>query len=361
MPRLTMLRGPLCRAAGCLLILLGCSHDTTQPDNRIFPKSTALVSAPDDHDLVYVSMRPGPSRGQTASVSTRAGASVTATMIDGGFDPVAISAGAGDTLWVQSSDERGNSIVAFAVVPISSMPVVVRTSPPNLASGVPVSDNVLAVFSEPVDSASLVGGMRLYDSGGQPVAAGLARAGCDPGWCWELVPSGWLAGNATYALAISNAVRSRAGTALADTLTVTFQTGARPAVTVDSFSVIEYHRTGDTTWSYAPQLKISNGGPTIEITSFSMTLPGIGTLMTDACNPVQVASGATASVFLEVDGNYDLSLDTGNLRASGTEVAASITFTMSSAEYVMPLRGPIVPGFPPTTVTAGYYNWYQYC
>ncbi len=50
-------------------------------------------------------------------------------------------------------------------------PTVVSTSPPDGATGVPVSANITATFSEPIDEASLTGNVALLESGADPVSA----------------------------------------------------------------------------------------------------------------------------------------------------------------------------------------------
>ena len=88
-------------------------------------------------------------------------------MVDGGFDPVAIAAEAGDTLLITVHRSDGSSAVGYAVVSASTRPVVVRISPPNHKTDVVLNSIITVVFTQPMDSASLPGALHLRVAGAE--------------------------------------------------------------------------------------------------------------------------------------------------------------------------------------------------
>ena len=107
---------------------------------------------------VYVSLPPGavPS-GSTATISDlRTGGSVDASVVDGGFDPVALTAIEGDTLVIVIRPTGGAGTTSFlSVVAAGTAPSVVRTSPPARQRDVSPNSAVVIVFSEPLDPATV--------------------------------------------------------------------------------------------------------------------------------------------------------------------------------------------------------------
>ena len=77
----------------------------------------------------YVSMAPGTAPGGDSVTIEHLGGgpSVGTRMADGGFDPIAVEAEAGDTLAISVLDETGATDTTYGVVPIKGRPVMVRT------------------------------------------------------------------------------------------------------------------------------------------------------------------------------------------------------------------------------------------
>ena len=88
----------------------------------------------------------------------RLGSSVTAAFVDGGFDPVALPAAAGDTLTLTVQTGNAGSMSYMRTVPTDGPPIVVRTSPAPHKRDVPLNARMVIVFSEPIDAASLTRG-----------------------------------------------------------------------------------------------------------------------------------------------------------------------------------------------------------
>ena len=183
----------------------------------------ALTEAMHD-SFVYVSMPPGsvPSGTNATVLDVATRRSVIVAFADGGFDPVAIAASVGDSLEIEVRREGGVSGVDFAVVPRRRPPVIVRTDPPKGKTDVPLNTQILIVFSEPVDPATLAGAVRLLN--GTTVVAGtvtLSASGIDA----NFAPASPLAPNTTYQLEVSTGVRSVTGAAPDSPTRITFTTG----------------------------------------------------------------------------------------------------------------------------------------
>jgi hypothetical protein len=195
----------------------------------------ATASVASAASVVYVSLPPGSlPDGTGASIRDRATASrVIAPIVSGGFDPVAVEGAAGDTLdvAVQNGTAPGASyeIVVFA----KARPSVVRTSPPDNKRDVSLNGLIVAIFSEPMDSASLVSTVTLSD-GSSPVPG---RVVIPPNGGDILqatyVPDAPLAQLTTYTLRVGAGARDRDGETLSAPVRSDFTTedaSATPAL-----------------------------------------------------------------------------------------------------------------------------------
>src|SRR5207237_4813637 len=107
--------------------------------------------------LVYASLPSGTLSpyDSVLIVNLRTGAVATPSILLRGFDPVAITAVAGDTLDVALRTTSGKSSHTRVRVPASRPPRVIRTSPPTASTGIVLETVVAVVFSEPLDSTTL--------------------------------------------------------------------------------------------------------------------------------------------------------------------------------------------------------------
>ncbi len=252
---------------GLLAVLLSCSENVVQPDpGHLLPLSAALVSSAEEAvpgpisgrrlglaagsgpSVAWVSMAPGT---DTAGVSVLirngpAGSPVDAAVIDGGFDPVGVPAAAGDTLQVTVSRHSGAIVTGYALVPLHSRPVVVRTAPPAHKTDVPINPTIQVVFSEPMDSASLSGAVTLSSGGsaipGHVVVAGVGQDILKAGF----VPDEALLPLTPYQLQVSTDARSRDGDALAALAMSAFTTSALAADTIAPIVTVLSPLDGDT-------------------------------------------------------------------------------------------------------------------
>jgi len=228
-----------------LLMVLGACDDAQAPNQAAAPRSqlaTAVVSNPMSGalsaapafsgnalgSLVYVSLPPGSVPGGEAVtiVNARTGARRTVTMIDGGFDPVAVDATAGDTLDLDVQVERTDTPLTYmTIVPDRRPPVVVRTEPPPKKRDVPLNVMLLVVFSEPIDPATLTPSAVQLVLDGTPVSGTLAF-GDEAHVVATFTPAAPLASGTEYTLVVTQAIADHDGDPLEAPVTVAFTSGA---------------------------------------------------------------------------------------------------------------------------------------
>ena len=237
-----------CAAVVALLVPIGCSERTPTAPSPKQISTLVVVSAPTgqsglvsrvsrdlsrvassetaagDERMVYVSMPPGSvAGGEKATVRNLATTqALTVTMVDGGFDPTPLAATVGDTLEVDVSLPSGREPY-FAVVPKRRPPSVVRTNPPKGKTDVPLNTQIIIVFSDPVDPATLSGAVQLLD--GSTVVPGSVTPSTSD-LIATFTPASPLATNTFYQLVIDTTLRNSRGEAPDSAVHVPFSTGA---------------------------------------------------------------------------------------------------------------------------------------
>lgn len=127
---------------------------------------------------------------------------------------------------------------------------------------------------------------------------------------------------------------------------------------VIAFRMLEFHYDdAPNFWSYAPDIVLvdstGRGGSAIVAASFD--LPGLGSSVT--CVMDRAVGSDPFQVFHEKYGDFELTLESGLQRASGSEAVAHITLRIPGpAALKLDVRGPIVPGSVPTTYSDGWYT-----
>ena len=195
-----------------------------------------VVSASGD-EVVYVSLTPGTAPSGSSASFRRVGAAqpTTAPMFDGGADPVALSAQAGDSIDVVVTDVHGNQVYRQRLgVAAYRPPVVVRTDPSRSKTDVAINASIVIVFSEPVAAGSLTSSSVQLFQGTTPVA-GTVSLLQGSGTAAAFTPSAPLSPNSAYRLVVTQAVRDLDGETLPAPVTVDFATGqstAGPAASI---------------------------------------------------------------------------------------------------------------------------------
>ena len=178
-------------------------------------------------NLVYVSLAPGSvSGGVLATITDQASEqSVTAAVVNGGFDPVAIAANVGDTLVTDITRTGAPSRRAVEEVARRRPPVVVRTNPPASKVDVPLNADIVVVFSTPIDSTTLTTESLQLLRGGTPVP-GIVEFADNTHLRAEFHPANLLVSETTYQIVVTQAIRDVNGEALAASVDVAFTTGS---------------------------------------------------------------------------------------------------------------------------------------
>ena len=339
--------------------LLGC-QDAAGPRPRPSqgPSTPLIVSAPvmppsvasgaatarlvGGDSVVFVSAPPGSFPGGAfATIRNRAtGSVVTTPVIDGGFDPVPVNAVVGDSLAVIVTSAAGASLLQ-AVVSVRGHqpPVVVRTTPPDKKTDVPVNSVMSVVFSEPVDPGTINSGTIGLQLNSQLVAGGASIL--SDGLHATFAPDAPLAPQTTYTLVITTGVADLAGRPLEQPVQVPFTTGSLtsnvatitlfpssalvgPGGSVQIQAVLRDASGNVLDWfnPAAPSLSWSTADPVVAIAASSGLLEGYlsGTVTGRAAGTVTVTAtsgsrSATASI--TVGTLAFASVSTGDLHTCG--------------------------------------------
>lgn len=187
--------------------------------------------------VAFVSLAPGGlPEGTNGTVrDLRIGTSVSVTLEDGGFDPVAIPAAAGDTLAISIALSTGGMSMAKAVVPVRQPPRVVRTSPVRGRTDVAINASVAVIFSEPVDPATVNPATVRLLKDGQPVA-GTVRPLPGSSVGIEFVPAAPLAPTTAYTLTVDGAITDLTGDHLDEPVAADFVTTTDDAASAVVFA-----------------------------------------------------------------------------------------------------------------------------
>ncbi len=234
--------------AVCLSAAAGCSDSTGPVRGPVDGTPGLIVSGPvgdrataggplaitsgaaSASGSVYVSLVAGavPSGVLATIRDPRNGQSVTAPVVDGGFDPVPIPASVGDTLLVEiTRSGSAGPLRLRTVVRAKHPPVVVRTNPPSGGRDVPLNASIVVVFSQPISrpSVTLQSLQVLRDA--VPIAAHLAWSDT-VGLAVAFVPDAPLTVATRYRLVVSGTITDRDGDALQAGEVVDFTTVAAP-------------------------------------------------------------------------------------------------------------------------------------
>ena len=187
--------------------------------------ASAGFSAASDEAVAYISASPGTfpdARSGTLSNSASTGSSVAVRIVEGGFDPVAIPAKAGDELRLVLTSLSGAAIAPVAIkVPPRRPPKVVRTSPSKGRTDVAFNVQVEVIFSEPINPLTVTSSKLSLTQGRVAVPATLELA--QDGFTLKVVPDSPLDPGLEYIL-VSNGIQDLDGDVLAEPIVTSFAT-----------------------------------------------------------------------------------------------------------------------------------------
>jgi hypothetical protein len=191
--------------------------------------------------VVYISASPGtfPDAGSVAVTNLANGESGAASIVDGGFDPIALTGVPDDVLEIAVRHSDGTIRTIRAPVPKRKRPRVVRTRPPKDATDVPLNAAAVVVFSEPVDERTITPEMIELTLEGGRVAGELTLSG--DGLQAEFRPGELLAPQSTYTLTVTTGIADLDGDPLEEPVAASFTTGSAAA----PHGVIAFRRESD--------------------------------------------------------------------------------------------------------------------
>jgi alpha-tubulin suppressor-like RCC1 family protein/uncharacterized protein YjdB len=208
------------------------------------PRGLALSfvpqTTPGEADVAYISLPSNSYSGAAIAhiTSSSFDGTVTAPMIEGGLDPVPVSAAAGDSVEIQILSNDGMTLARTGSrVPATRRPRVVRTVPPRGKTDVAVNAIIVVIFSEPIDATSLSSASIRLLRAGNPVP-GTARLLEGVTAAVAFQPSQPLAGNAAYSLVVTQGVRDLDGDALEAEVEVGFTSSTEFAPPVTQLTVL---------------------------------------------------------------------------------------------------------------------------
>jgi TolB protein len=228
------MKRPALTAIICSLgVALACAEISppAPEDPTVDPPLGMTVSNAVRGELAYVSAAPGTFQNASlASVGndTRHSEARWINLIDGGFDPVPVRASTGDAV-VLTVLTNGGSFAVRVRVPARQAPVVVRMNPPEGRTAEPLAVPIVAVFSEPMDRASVTSSSISLRRGTASVS-GRVEPSSD-GVSIGFIPDNSLQPFTTYALEVGPPLRDLDADALASPASARFTTlGLQPEV-----------------------------------------------------------------------------------------------------------------------------------
>ena len=252
-----------------LLLLAACGKEPAEPASSGDPAPlplaaiASLASAAPVGPTTYVSLPPGtvPHGATVSIVNLSGGAAVTASLVDGGVDPVSVAAADGDSLRIQATDSAGTTYADVEEVR-ARRPRVVRTVPAVHKTDVPLNVRIKVVFSEPVTLPSAVGAVRLYN-GGSPIPGTITLVEGTPTTI-EFAPATDLAATTDYVLQVDATVTDLDGVQLAQSQSLPFRTtgvagGRPPSPRMVAVTVHLTINDTNTTFITGAQLHIDDG------------------------------------------------------------------------------------------------------
>ena len=193
--------------------------------------SDAIAQPQGRGSSAFVSMPPGGlTFGVKATIRNAAtGDLKTVDIVNGGWDPVAIAARAGDSLRMTIMAGNLGSREYMHVVPRGRNPMILRTEPLAGSEDVGIYSRIVVVFSEPINPASVTPARVHLRRWGLPVAADVRFS--ESGLEMEVLPQERLAPFSSYVLIVSPDLADRVGDRLERGVQVQFTTEALDPLT----------------------------------------------------------------------------------------------------------------------------------
>jgi hypothetical protein len=187
----------------------------------------ASIAGAREGGIVYVSLAPKSlPDGRKVEITNRSAPSsptLVVSLVDGGFDPVAIEASAGDTLDLTTTMSDGHTQLMTVKVPAKRPPSVVRSNPSKGRTDVALNVVIEVVFSEPVNTNTVTTSSIQLRQSGRTVNGTVFSRGDK--WEAAFAPGAQLDPATPYEIVVTRDVRDLDGDALETEFSSTFVTG----------------------------------------------------------------------------------------------------------------------------------------
>jgi hypothetical protein len=235
--------------AGCAAVSYRCADpgavDPTGTDSLTVPVAGLVISNPQsisnpevvgkasiaratEGGIVYVSLAPkslpDARKVEISNRNLRSSPILVVSVVDGGLDPVAIQANAGDTLNLTTSVSDGRTEVMAVKVPAKRPPSVVRSNPSKGRTDVALNIIVEVVFSEPLNASTVTTSSIQLRQGGRVVSGTVSLRG--DAWEAAFAPRALLDPATPYEIVVTRDIRDLDGDALETEFSSTFVTGS---------------------------------------------------------------------------------------------------------------------------------------
>jgi uncharacterized protein (TIGR03437 family) len=295
------------------------------------------------------------------------------------------------TITTGVQDLSGNALAAnyvwtFTTGAVSNVtpPVVISTAPASGASGVPLTNNLAATFSEAVNPLTVNTATFTLSLGGVPVSGTVSYSGVTA----IFVPAATLAANATYLATLTTGVTDLSGNAMAANYTWNFTTALTVPVSVVPTVTSTMPATGATAVTVSTNVVANFNEPmnplTISTSTFLLqqgttTVPGAVTYANNSAtfrplvnlSPNTKYTAGIASSVADLLGNtlgtsYIWTFTTGaagdqipvclaNFAALSGDAINNLGATVVTGDVGVPIGGSIT-GFPPGTINGNTFT-----
>jgi hypothetical protein len=225
---------------------------------------------------------------------------------------------------------------------IGVCPLVVSTTPANLAANVPLEQTITVTFNEAMNPETITPGS--FNLTSPPPPGGRTSAGTVQGvlsydavtFTMTFTPGIKLSANTTYGARVLSTVKDLMGNALQVDYVWTFSTGASVSPTVVSTSPannstgVFLNKVVDATFS-VPMNATTITGTTFTITKGATSIPGVVSY-----NAATATASFTANANLTPSTIYTGTITTGAMNASGTKLAANYVWTFTTGTIAAP-------------------------
>jgi hypothetical protein len=238
------------------------------------PRATLPGGAGLSGSVVFVSATPEAATGAAYALVSRAdGQSAAASVRDGGFDPIAIAAASGEVVELALTDSAGATTAVDLTVRAGRPPRVVRMSPAQRRTDVPLNTVIRVVFSAPVQLESARSGIVLTTGAGVLVPGTVEAVGESAIAVDFVTAAGVLEPETSYRLEVTVDVRDVLGQALAEPASVEFRTGS----SVNEVARVEVYgiaQLATCCTAYGANLDLQVGDPAVVTSAYAWSADG---------------------------------------------------------------------------------------